>query len=226
MERGARGIKREHTRHLDRELNTGGALTELWDRLSESALAPGYQDAAELERAASEIWEFHQMVVPGLLQTEEYARHILRTGLPRDTPDSIEELVQIRMKRQELLKSDEAPALVFVLDESVLRRPTGGREIMARQLANLLEKSQRPKVAIQVIPFATTDHPGLSEAFELFKVPGQGVILYLETRREGTIVHDLDAVDDYSRLFGDLRGAALPLDATRQLIATVQGEFS
>ncbi|GAB3448699.1 hypothetical protein GCM10027570_22460 [Streptomonospora sediminis] len=86
MERGARGIKREHLERINKELGTNSILVDAWDHSSDSGVPEWYQDGAERERAASEIREYHPLLVPGLLQTEDYARTLLRVGLPCCTP--------------------------------------------------------------------------------------------------------------------------------------------
>jgi transcriptional regulator with XRE-family HTH domain len=225
MERGARGIKRSHMEQIDSALGTRDLLTQAWDRTEGSGLPPWYRGAAELEREASEIQEYQPMVVPGLLQTEDYARHLIRVGLPNETPSGIDRLVHGRMQRQELLEAESPPRLLYVMDEATLRRPFGGRDLMCRQLTHLLEVSQKPHVMIHIVPFDTADHPGLSNGFALISVPAKGSILYIETRRIGTPTADADAVEDYVRLFGDLRGAALPRDTSHRLISQVLGEL-
>ncbi|UOE22000.1 helix-turn-helix transcriptional regulator [Thermobifida halotolerans] len=226
MERGARGIKREHLERIDRELDTGNALANLWDRTSESALPTWYQDAAKRERASTEIWEYHPLLVPGLLQTEAYAGCLLTMGLPRESPAEISELLQARMDRKAILKSERPPFLLVVLDGSVLSRPVGGKKVMHEQLGHLLDLGERPNISLQVIPFETERHPGLFHAFSLFMVPNQGTVLYTETRHSGTPTDDPGIVADYARHYGDLRGAALPQEASLQLIAQAQQEFS
>ncbi|MEY9214042.1 transcriptional regulator with XRE-family HTH domain [Thermobifida halotolerans] len=226
MERGARGIKREHLERIDKALGTGGVLADAWDRSSDSGLPEWYQDGAERERMAFEIREYHPLVVPGLLQTEEYARALLRVGLPHSTPAEIEDLVRGRMDRQTLLTSDRPPRLLVVVDEGVLRRPLGGRGIMKRQIARLLEASDEQHISIQVVPYDTEHHPGLSNAFILYEISNRGSVLYVETRGTGMATDDTERVSDHMRLFGDLLGVALPPAASRKLIEQIQGEFS
>ncbi|KUP97750.1 DNA-binding protein [Thermobifida cellulosilytica TB100] len=225
MERGVRGIKRDHVERIDAALGTPGTLTELWDRSRRTGLPTWYEKVADIERAASEIWVYHPLLVPGLLQTQEYAEHIFRVGRPRDTPAEIEDLVCGRMSRKAIFDRERPPRLVVVLDEGVLRRPTGGREIMRRQLDHLLAESAKPHVSLQVVPYDSDHHPGLSNGFTLFTVPRKSPVLYVETRRFGKPTEDPEAVEDYAQLFSDLRGAALPLGASRQLIERLRGEF-
>lgn len=226
MERGARGIKREHLERIDEELGTNSILVDAWDHSSDSGVPEWYQDGAERERAASEVREYHPLLVPGLLQTEDYARTLLRAGLPCCTPAEINDLVRGRMDRQTILTVERPPRLITVVDEGVLRRPLGGREIMRRQIARLLEALDEQHISVQVVPYETEHHPGLSNAFILYEVPGRGSILYVETRRSGEATGDSENVADHMRLFGDLLGVALPPASSRKLLEQIQGEFS
>lgn len=97
---------------------------------------------------------------------------------------------------------------------------------MRRQIARLLEASDEQHISVQVVPFDTEHHPGLSNAFILYEVPGRGSILYVETRGAGTATDEPEAVSDHMRLFGDLLGSALPPAASQKLIAQIQGELS
>ena len=119
------------------------------------------------------------------------------------------------MERKAIFDQERPPRLIVVVDEGVLRRPTGGREVMRRQIGHLLQESSRPFVSIQVVPYDSEHHPGLSNGFALFTVPWKNPVLYVETRRAGKPTDDPEAVEDYSQLFSDLRGAALPLGCSR-----------
>ncbi|MDA2814144.1 helix-turn-helix transcriptional regulator [Nocardiopsis sp. RSe5-2] len=225
MERGKRGIKRSHVVKIDAALGTKKILEGVWDGSAESdLLPPWFQQAAQRERAATEIRQYSLTVVPGLVQTEDYMRTLLRSGLPNAPTAKLEELVQARRTRQRLLEGEVPPRLLLILDETVLRRPVGGRAIMRNQLDRLVEVADWPYVSVQVVPFATEHHPGLSNGFVLYRVDG-GYLLWLETRRSGTGSQDAEAVDDYLRLFGDLQGAALPAAASLKLIKEIRGEF-
>ncbi|HLU97851.1 helix-turn-helix transcriptional regulator [Thermobifida alba] len=225
MERGVRGIKRDHVERIDTALGTAGSLTELWDRSQTTGPPTWYEKVADIERAASEIWVYHPLAVPELLQTEEYAQHLFRVGRPRATPAEIEDLVRGRTSRQAVLDQERPPRLVVVLDEGVLRRPTGGREVMRRQLGHLLAESAKPSVSLQVVPYDSDHHPGLSNGFTLFAVPRRSPVLYVEARHFAKPTEEAEAVEDYVQLFSDLRGAALPLGASRRLVAQLHREL-
>lgn len=225
IERGSRGARREHVEQFDRVLATGGALLHTWERLSESNGFPSwFRGVVSLEQQATEIKSFQPLLVHGLLQTEDYARTILRDGRPTDTDSEIDELIAGRMARQSILSGERPPLLLVVLDETVIRRPVGGREIMGAQLDRLLEATGSSRVTIQVVPQATENNPGLSGPFTLLTVDGAET-LYMETPLSGAPIETLEEVSQYLRLFGDIRGVALPPRESRNLIETVRGEF-
>lgn len=226
IERGVRGARREHVVQLDQLFSTNGALQRMWDSLSASRRFPAqFQGIDALEPEASEIREYQSMVVPGLLQTEDYARTVLRDGQRSDTDAEIDSQVHTRLERQSILADTRPPLLLVVLDEGVLRRPIGGRTIMKGQLDNLLEVSAGSRVLVHIVPLATEHHPGLSEGFWLFTLPDGSEMLYMETRFSGNTEEDAEAVAYYTRLFSELRGAALPLPESRRLIKWIREEF-
>ena len=148
IELGQRAATAEVTADLEAALATDGALTQLRDEigygLSYQAFPAWFQDWAAKEAEATTLRWFEPLVVPGLLQTEEYARAIFRTRF-RITSDEIDERVAARLKRQEILIGDEPAALWVILDEWVLRRPVGGRYVMLEQVKRLIEAARQPQ---------------------------------------------------------------------------------
>ncbi|MFC4565763.1 helix-turn-helix domain-containing protein [Nocardiopsis mangrovi] len=227
FERGIHVPKLAHVERIDHALSSRGALIRLWQAANDgNGLAAWFQGLASLIQQATQLREYNPMLIPGLLQTEEYARAILRAGQPADTDADIEEQVKARMKRQAVLFAERPPHLIEVLDEAVLRRPIGGRETMGKQLEHLLKVSSEARVALHVIPFDTEYHPGLSEGFSLFAVPDKGEAVFMETRMTAAAHDDPEVVSSYMAHFSDLRGAALPVPASRKLIERIRGEFS
>ncbi|MET8813344.1 helix-turn-helix transcriptional regulator [Streptomyces sp. NPDC004549] len=155
---------------------------ELFVRLAEDANRPGWWQRfhdilpgwfsmyVSLEEAASLIRSYEPHFVPGLLQTEDYARGVLESGaIGQTSPDDIERHVALRMRRQDLLTRPDAPRFWAVMDETALRRPVGGPEVMRRQIDKLLEATKLPNVTLQVAPFADGPHPGTYGPFVLFR---------------------------------------------------------
>jgi hypothetical protein len=141
-----------------------------------------FRIAIGLEESASLIRAYEPQVVPGLLQTEDYIRAITAASLPAATEEFTERAVALRLTRQHLLSRPEPPGYWVVLDETVLRRPIGGRKVMRAQLEHLATLTERPSITIQVIPFATGWHPALYGMFNIFRFPSEQLpdIVYTE----------------------------------------------
>jgi transcriptional regulator with XRE-family HTH domain len=170
-----------------REIDTFLALARdaskpSWWHSYDDVLPSWFRIAVGLEEAASLIRAYEPQVVPGLLQTADYIRAISIASFPGDTEDETERRVSLRRARQDLLTRPAAPGYWVVLDETVLRRPVGGLDVMRGQLAHLIEAAERPNVTIQVIPFAAGWHPALYGMFNIFRFPGQELpdIVYSE----------------------------------------------
>lgn len=141
-----------------------------WHRFRD-VLPDWFSVFVSLESEASLIRAYEPHYVPGLLQTEEYARAVLRAGRPGATEQEIERGVALRLERQNLLRQDDGPLLWVVIDETVLRRPIGGRRVMRQQLERLREASALDRVQLQIMPFAAGPHPAMYGPFHLFRFP-------------------------------------------------------
>ncbi|MEW2513034.1 helix-turn-helix transcriptional regulator [Streptomyces sp. NPDC046870] len=140
-----------------------------WQRFHD--ILPGWFSMyVSLEGAAGLIRSYEPHFVPGLLQTEDYARGVLKSGAVGQTsPEDIERHVALRMQRQQLLTRPDAPRFWVVMDETALRRPVGGPEVMRAQIDKLLQATELPHVTLQVAPFANGPHPGTYGPFVLFR---------------------------------------------------------
>jgi transcriptional regulator with XRE-family HTH domain len=171
----------------------------------------------DFEHSASWIGEVELLVVPGLLQTEEYARALM--GVHELGTEKAERFVGSRRVRQELLDRVDPPELSFVVDEAVLLRVIGGRAVMRAQLRWLLELAERPSVAIRVLPFALGEHVGLRGPFVLLKFAGTNDpdVVYIEHRRGDALFQDeVEVIANHQRLFAELeRRAAHPDELPR-----------
>lgn len=226
IELGKKGTRADQVERLDQLLSADGSLTARWHDLNNSdGYASWFAGTAQAERTATDIKINSPLLIPGLLQTEEYARAVIRFGDRMATPAEVEEQVRGRLERQEILRAERGPLLTVVLDESVLRRCLGGDAIMRGQLDRLIEVSRLPRTTIQVVEMKSTVQPGLDGQFHVFTVPGQGQIVYTETRADGYPLDDEDAVQDYLTVFGDLRGVALSSVRTRELMTQIRREY-
>ena len=193
-----------------------------WWHAYGDTLAPQFAAFIGLESEAAEIRVYEAGLVPGLLQTPDYARAIISAGLVNAAPADVERGVQLRMARQPLLGQENPPKLWVVLDEAALRRQAGGIGVMRQQLEYLLEMSERPNVAIQVIPFATGAYPAMSRPFTVLVFPERvdPDVVYLEEMTRASYLEESDEVDRYNMLFHHLQATALSFEETAALIVS------
>ncbi len=218
-ENGGRVPTRDNAAYLDaiRELATNGALLVLWDEFKDEmnyqAHPVWFQDWPEREAAAKRLRWFEPSVVPGLLQTRDYARAILSTRFGI-TDEEIEERLAARLKRQEILCRDQPPALWAILDEWVLRRPIGGRHVMLEQVEHLITAAKRPMIHIEIIPAETGAHHGMSGHFVIADFDDRPSVAYQDSALRGIPVTDSNDVASLELSWDTLRGAALPRAAS------------
>jgi transcriptional regulator with XRE-family HTH domain len=162
-------------------LSRGARERSWWNHYREAP--PRLIQLIEYESASSIIRNFQPMLIPGLLQTEEYAATIIRNLSPQATPDEVKTGIEIRIKRQQLLYQSEVPLMFFIMDEAAVRRLVGGKEATRRQIQRLLDVSDMPTVTIEVVPFTAGAHPGMQGPFMLFEFPdaADDDALYLES---------------------------------------------
>jgi transcriptional regulator with XRE-family HTH domain len=176
-----------------------------------------------LEADASALHTYESMFVPGLLQTEEYARAIVRAGQTRPDPETLERRLAARMARQEILSRPDPPEIWAVLDESVISRPVGGPAVMSQQLQHLIEVSNRPNspLTIQVLPLSVGTHPGMNGPFVIleFHSPTDPSMVYLETATDGLYIEEPSDVERYTLMFNHLVARAFGPDESRTMIA-------
>jgi transcriptional regulator with XRE-family HTH domain len=183
-------------------------------------LPPWFEEYISLEAAATHISGFEVQFVPGLLQTEDYARAV--TLLSYSNPKEISRRVSLRMARQARLAETEPVTLAVVLDEAALSRPIGGRSVMRDQLAHLITMSQRPNVTIQVLPFKVGGHAAAGGPFSVLHF-GAGAlpdIVFLEQLSTAQYLEKPDMVGKYQVVMERLRlEAATPEDSRKRLQA-------
>src|SRR5690606_35161084 len=161
----------------------------------------------DFEAEASLIRTFEAQVVPGLLQTPQYAEALLRGGRYTD-PETVRQKVEARMARRDILTRPEPARLRAVIDEAALRRPIGGTETLRGQLAHLLYMAQLPNIDVQVLPLDAGAHAALGAPFTLldFPDPLDLPIVYIDTAGEGVFLEDPEEVEAHSATFGDIQG--------------------
>jgi len=203
------------------ELGTGGALTRLrallGNYLKQRAYPGWFHRWPDKEATAKTLRTFELVAVPGLLQTEDYARAVLRTQVMA-TDDEVEEMVRARMERQAILASDTRPMLWVILDEGALRRPVGGATVMRAQLGHLAEAALRPNVVLQVIPLAVGAHQGMSGNFVIADFADAPPAVYQDTAARGQIIEDPDDIAAVTMMWDTLNSEALPRSASVELV--------
>jgi transcriptional regulator with XRE-family HTH domain len=226
VENGQRAPTEQFTAACDAlaDLKTGGALMELRDLLKhylkERAFPGWFHDWPGNEAHAKALRTFELVAVPGLLQTEEYARAMLRTQVMASA-DEIDEMVAARMDRQVILARDKPPMLWVLLDEGVLRRPVGGDSIMGDQVLHLIESATRPSIVIQVIPASVGAHQGMSGNFVIADFADAPSVAYQDTAARGQIIEDVDDIGAISLLWDTLKSEALPRSASVELMEEI-----
>ncbi|MFF5207474.1 helix-turn-helix domain-containing protein [Streptosporangium sp. NPDC000396] len=193
-----------------------------WWHRHRQALKPGFDSYIGLEAEASVVRSYEPLVVPGLMQTEAYARAVIEATAMTQAPSEVDEKVSVRISRQQLLYGPGDPIqLVAVLDEAVLRRQVGGPEVMREQLERLVDLSRLPNVEIRVIPFSSGAHAAMDGKFCLlsFPEPGDPDLVYLEQAASGLVPEDPEEVRRYTLMFGSLSALALGTEASAAFIA-------
>jgi transcriptional regulator with XRE-family HTH domain len=190
-----------------------------WDAYAD-ILGPEYTALIALEAEAASVRWYSPMLVPGLLQTEDYARDVVRSGLLIAPPGEVERRVQVKMTRQRALAKDGPLQLSVVLDESAVKRQVGNPEIMRAQLAHLTDMAARPSIIIQVLPLAAGPHPATTGEFTILSFPALVApdVVYLENMTSDLYVEREADVYRYAMAFDRLRALALSPDESADLI--------
>ncbi|MEU1557017.1 helix-turn-helix domain-containing protein [Streptomyces scabiei] len=212
LEKGERLSKRAVMEDLDTYYGSGGLLVRLWRDARKEVIKDKYKAFMELEATARVMWMF-QLAVPGLLQTEEYARTVL-SGLSRaqttaGNREEIEEQVAARMGRQELLYREPAPSIRVILDEGAVRRPVPDAQVWADQLSRLVEAAELPSVALQVLPYAAGVHDVMNSHLTLLWQRVGEPVAYVEGNGIGELIEDPDRVLSFRLSYDLVRDAAL-----------------
>lgn len=195
-----------------------------WHEYNDVPIVPAY---VGLEVAAASVRVYDPLLVPGILQTVEYAEAVIRSVFPKLPREEIERRAELRMTRQSLLTQDDPLMLWVVLDEAVLHRLAGECAVAREQLHRLIEKAKLPNVTLQVLPFAAGMHAGVDGAFTIigFDEPADPDLVFLEHAAVALYLETAEEVDRFALLFDQLRGAALDPGASADFIAALAKEL-
>jgi transcriptional regulator with XRE-family HTH domain len=194
------------------------ALTQRWD----GGYPSWFADWVETERRAESLCWWEPLLVPGLVQTADYARALFEAWRQAEG-EELEQLVTGRMDRQSIFDRPDPPSLWVIVDEAVLRRHIGSAKVMYDQLTHLADLADRPKVTVQVVPAEIGAHVGLLGGFAIATVDGAGTV-YMESPDQGQTTQTPSVVAKVSATFDTLRAEALPRATSRDLIKRVAEE--
>ncbi|WP_346012289.1 helix-turn-helix transcriptional regulator [Streptomyces sp. SID3343] len=209
IERAHRVAPPGFSERADEYFGMGDFFAQHWPAARREMHPQKYRAFMERSAKAKLISEYAGHTVPGLLQTEDYARALIRESKPYAAEAHVEDLVAARMSRQERLAGEDCPRLWAILDEAVMMRPVGGNAVMGDQLAALLPLMDTATTTIQVLPFAHGAHPGLGGSLTLLTLPGKDRFAYLEGSDNGWLIEDLEDVEERQRIYDLLRACAL-----------------
>lgn len=214
IEQGLRAPRADLCRRLDAVLDLDGVLARAGKQARED-LTP-WGSYREFEQQASVIREFNNHVVPGILQTEDYARAVITAISPWL---DIEAEVADRLARQERLRGDDAPSVHVVIDEAVLDRPIGGAEVFRKQLERLLDPG--PTVSVRILPHSAGAHPGHGGPMIVVDLPDGDQMAFTDSQGPGGLVDDADWLAHYAGAWDWISAHALPVDLSAEWIRTV-----
>jgi len=217
IEQGLRAPSEDLCRRLDAVLDLDGVLARAGER-ARSDLTP-WGSFREFEQRADVIREYNNHVMPGLLQTEAYARAVITAT----SPDVVEETLADRMARQERLRGEKPPHVHVIIDESVLDRPIGGPEVFREQLERLLDPG--PTVTVRILPHSEDAHPGLQGPLIMVDLPEGDQIALADSQGPGGLIDTPELLADCMKTWEWISAHALPRDISAEWIRTVLEDF-
>jgi len=198
-----------------------------WWHNYNDVLPSWFETYVGLEESASGIRNYEVQFVPGLLQSEAYARAVFRLGFPSASPAELDRRVKLRMARQRLLHRPDPPYLWAVLDEAVLRRPLGGIEAMCEQIDHILRALELPNVTVQIVPFSVGGHAAAGGPFSILRFSQRDLpdVVYAEQLTSAVYLEKRDDVDSYLEVMERLCLEAEPVTRTREILLEVREDF-
>lgn len=225
LESGTRRMQLDQAQKFDEVLGADGFFARNCVALKKSKYPHHFAEAAEAEAVAETIREYSPLLVPGLLQTEAYARAVFRAGRPTATEDVIDELVSARLERARLLADPTTPLLWVVLDEAVLRRKVGGPSVMAEALRHIAGLAHQHRVILQALPFAAGAHMALEGPLKLMAFPDAPPLAYIQGLGTGKLQDDPASVTRYELTYDLVAASALSPEASLALIESVAEDY-
>lgn len=215
----------DFAKRCDEVFDAPGTFALLHALLSREAWPSYFAPVIDFENQAVRIHEWELRVVPGLLQTEEYARSVITAGKPRLGGAELERKVNGRIERQQLFERDNPPLYWTVLGEGALRQVIGSLAIMGEQLEKIIETARMPNIVVQVLPLAASDHPGTDGPITVFDFADAPSNAYLECNGGGMITESPEEVAELVTTMNMLRAAALPQRESLDLLRQIRSEI-
>ncbi|MGW6356560.1 helix-turn-helix domain-containing protein [Streptomyces sp. NPDC055092] len=221
IEAGRRRPSLEDARRLDQVLRTGGVFENFLPTQGEGSVAEHFAEALELERQATVIRTYAPKLVPGMLQTEAYAREVLQSGFPPKTDEERDSLLVTRLARARVLDDFKSPVTWFLLDEAVLRRPVGGPTVMCEQLRHIVEFGESRRIRVHVLPFSVGLHALLEGPVSLMWFEDLPQVAYVEGLTWGRVLELPSVVRECQTAYDHAMGDALSHRKSLALIRSV-----
>lgn len=210
----------------EKELNALGVLTAMATTLEKKkGVAVWFRDWAELEQMAISLYAYECRLVPGLLQTEAYARSIFANVPPKASDEEVEEQVASRLARQELLRKVPLISFSFIIEEAVLLRQTGGVDVTRGQIDHLLACAQLRNVDLQIMPLRQPRHAGHDGSMRLLECPDHRWLGYVDGPRKSVLIADADDLSVMAQRYAIMRSQALTPDDTVSLLQRMRGDL-
>jgi Domain of unknown function (DUF5753)/Helix-turn-helix domain len=207
---------------MAREANLPG-----WWNAYSDLLPHWFRAYVDLEAVAAQIRTYEGQLVPGLLQTEEYMRALVRGTLRDRRPEEIERRVKLRLTRQQLLTGPDPPWLWAVIDEAALRRPVGGMKVLRGQIERLIEATTLPRVSLQVLPFSAGAHPAMVGAFSILRFAEQELpdVVYLEHAIGALYLDKREDVEEFAHILSSVAVLGAAPEQTAELLSELLHEL-
>lgn len=201
---------------MAREANHPG-----WWNAYSDVLPQWFRAYVDLEAAAAQIRSYEGQFVPGLLQTEEYMRALMRVTLRDRRPEEIDRRVRVRLTRQQLLTRPDPPLLWTVVDEAALRRPVGGAKVLGAQIERLIEAANLPNVTLQVLRFGVGAHAAMIGAFSILRFADREIpdVVYLEQVTSATYLDKPEDVEEYAHVMSSVGVLGAPPETTTNILS-------
>ncbi|MFD7445842.1 helix-turn-helix domain-containing protein [Streptomyces sp. NPDC059909] len=224
VEQGRRPAKAAFTVAADRVLEARGVLEVLQDDVDRAKLPQFFRNFALIEAEVVSRCSYDPLLVPGLLQTEAYARAVFAGHCPPLSEEIVDQHTEARLSRQKLLTRVPLAELSFIVSEEALRDPVGGPEVMRGQWQRLLEVGALRNVEVQVMPAGRGFHPGKNDPFVVVESKEHRRLGYFESQGVGCVVQDAPEVSAFGLRYGKLRSQALNVEESARLIERMVGE--